>query len=157
MGMVHQVLGIHSNHWDLVTEYFNIETKETAGPFDSGYIIHIYSVNKWIKTSHIHSKMRTMLRKKLKVFTLQFHKEMTPGRKGYILTMFGALKLNLNNTTSAFLKTVQLEISQLVEKLIGKLLMVVCMRKMLETNVLLLLSRTGWWRVKNYSLNVFAK
>ena len=64
-----------------MTEHFNIETKETAGSFDSGYSTHIYSVNKWIKISHIHCKMRTMLGKKLKVFTLQVHKEMTPERK----------------------------------------------------------------------------
>ena len=67
---------------DLVTEHFNKETKGTARPFRSGYSTDMYAVNKWIKkTSHIHSKMRTMLRRKLKVFTLQVHKEVTPGNK----------------------------------------------------------------------------
>ena len=36
-------------HENLVTEHFNKETKETAGPFRSGYSIDIYAVNKWIK------------------------------------------------------------------------------------------------------------
>ena len=76
------------------------------------------------KTSHIHRKVRTMLQKKLNVFTSQVHKEMTSGIKGSILSMLGALKLILNNIISTFLETVQLEISQLVEKLIRKLLMV---------------------------------
>ena len=49
--------------------------------------------------------------------------------------MFGALKISLSNITSAFLETVQLEISQLVEKLIEKLLMFFYMRKKLGTNV----------------------
>ena len=144
-------------HGDLVTGHFNKETNGTAGLFRSAYSTDIYPVNKWIKTSHIHSKMRTMLRKKLKVFTSQVHKEMTPVNKSCILSMFGALKLSLSNITSTFLEMVQLEISQLVEKLIGKLLMVFCMRKKLETNVSFLLSRTGWWTVKNHSLNLFAK
>ena len=68
-------------HGNLVTEHFNKETKGTAGPFRPGYSTDIYAVNKWIKTSHIHCKMRKMLRKKLKVFTSQVHKEMTPGNK----------------------------------------------------------------------------
>ena len=82
-------------HGDLVTEHFNKETKGTAEPFRSGYSTAIYAVNKWIKTSHIHSKMRTMLRKSLKVFTSQVHKEMTPGNKRLHFEHVRSLKAEL--------------------------------------------------------------
>ena len=82
-------------HGDLVTEHFNKETKGTAGPFCSGYSTAIDAVNKWIKTSHIHSKIRTMLRKNLKVFTSQVHKEMTPGNKRLHFEHVRSLKAKL--------------------------------------------------------------
>ena len=49
--------------------------------------------------------------------------------------MIGAIKLILNNIMSTFLETVQLEISQLVEILIRKLLMVfyTCRRRWKQT------------------------
>ena len=97
------------------------------------------------KTSHIHNKMRTMLRKNQRYLPCKFIKKWHQEIKGCILSMFGALKLSLSNITSAFLETVQLEILQLVEKSIRELLMVFCMQKKLQTNVSLLLSRTGWW------------
>ena len=53
-------------HGDLVTEHFNRKMKRTAGPFRSGYNIDIYAVNKWIKTSHIHSKMQNNVEEKIK-------------------------------------------------------------------------------------------
>ena len=82
-------------HGDLVTEHFNKETKGTAGPFRSGYSTAIYAVNKWIKTSHIHSKMQTMLWKNLKVFTSQAHKETTPGNKRLHFEHVRSLKAKL--------------------------------------------------------------
>ena len=145
-------------HGDLVTEHFNKETKGTARPFRSGYSTDMYAVNKWIKkTYHIHSKMRTMLRRKLKVFTLQVHKEVTPGNKRLHFEHVRSLKAKLEQYNVNIFGDSPAEISQLVEKLIRRLLMVFCMQKKLETNVSLLLSRTGWWRVKNHSLDLFAK
>ncbi len=40
-------------HGDLVTEYFNRETKGTAGPFRSGFSTNIETTNNWVKTIHI--------------------------------------------------------------------------------------------------------
>ena len=69
-------------HGDLVTEHFKKKWKELLGLSPQVIILtFIYAVNKWIKTSHIHSKVRTMLRKKLNVFNSQVHREMTPGNK----------------------------------------------------------------------------
>ena len=71
-----------TSHRDLVTEHFNKEANGTALHFPSGYSTDIYLCrNKWIKTFQIHSKMRSILRQKLHVFTSQFDKEMTPGNK----------------------------------------------------------------------------
>ena len=70
-----------SVHEDLVTEHFNRETKGTAGPFRSGYISNSDTVNKWITTSHIHSKLINVLREHLHMYTSSQHKELTPGNK----------------------------------------------------------------------------
>ena len=43
---------------DLVTEYFNKESKGMAGSYRSGYTTHHNTVNKWIATSRIHSRLR---------------------------------------------------------------------------------------------------
>ena len=45
-------------HGDLVTEYFNRETKGTAGPFRQGYSTNIETTNKWVNIVHIHAKLR---------------------------------------------------------------------------------------------------
>ena len=42
---------------DLNTEYFNKESKGMAGSYRSGYITHHNTVNKWIATSRIHSRV----------------------------------------------------------------------------------------------------
>ena len=68
-------------HGDLVTEHFNKECKGTAGPFRSGYISNYDSVNKWIITSHIHSKLRQVQREKLRLNTSSKHKETTLNNK----------------------------------------------------------------------------
>ena len=50
-------------HRDLVTEHFNKKQKELLCiSLQVIVLIFIYAVNKWIKTFHIHSKMRAMLR-----------------------------------------------------------------------------------------------
>ena len=129
----------------------NKKTPEgTARSFPS-VLTFIYAVCKWIKSTPIHSKVRTMLWKKLNVFTSQVHKEMAPGNKRWRFEHARSLKANLN-IMSTFLETVQLEISQLVEKLIMKLFMVFCMYRRPG-----LLSTACKWRVKNHSLTQFAK
>eukprot|EP00795_Rhopilema_esculentum_P015673 gene15673-6963_t len=68
-------------HGVLVTEYFNRETKRTAGPFSSGYSTNIDTTNKWVKTVHIHAKLRLAMRDKLNINTTSTHKELTDSRK----------------------------------------------------------------------------
>ena len=142
-------------HEDLVTEHFKKikKTRKEQLGLSSQVIVltFIYAVCKWIKSTPIHSKVRTMLWKKLNVFTSQVHKEMAPGNKRWRFEHARSLKANLN-IMSTFLETVQLEISQLVEKLIMKLFMVFCMYRRPG-----LLSTACKWRVKNHSLTQFAK
>ena len=68
-------------HGDLVTEYFNRETKGTAGPFRQGYSTNIASTNKWVNTIHIHAKLRMAMRDKVNIKTPSTHKELTDGPK----------------------------------------------------------------------------
>ena len=65
-----------------------------------------------------------MLRKKLNIFASQVYKEMTPGNKKLHFEHARSLKANLKQYDVNTLETVQLKISQLVEKFIRKLLMV---------------------------------
>ena len=51
-------------HGDVITEHFNREMKGTAGPFRSGYSADLQVLNRWIKTSHIHSKLRVAVEKR---------------------------------------------------------------------------------------------
>ena len=75
-------------HGDLMREFVNVETKRTAGSLRSGYSTYIYAINKWRKTSHVHSNHVSSFEKKLK-----FTKKMTPGNKSmhfeHILSIFG--------------------------------------------------------------------
>ena len=64
-------------------EHFIKEAKENAGSFCSGYGTDIYAVNEWIRTSDIRSNNANNVAEKLKVFTSQVHKEMTPGNKSF--------------------------------------------------------------------------
>ena len=83
-------------HGDLVTEHFKKKRKELLGLSHQIVIMtFIYAVNKWMKTSHIHSKVQTMLWKKLNLFTFQAHKEMTPGNKSLDFEHAHSLKVNL--------------------------------------------------------------
>ena len=66
-----------SIHGDLVTELYNRETKGTAGPFRSGYSTDIQATNTWVKTAHIHAKLRVAFRDKLRFKTSSVHKELT--------------------------------------------------------------------------------
>ena len=60
----------------------------------------IYAANKWIKTFHIHSKIRTMLRKKLNVFTSRVYKEMAPGNRRLHLEHAWSVKANLKQNNA---------------------------------------------------------
>ena len=64
-------------HGDLVTEHFNRETKGTAGPFRSGYSTDLHTLNRWLKTSHIHSTLREAMKKRFRLNTSSTHKELT--------------------------------------------------------------------------------
>ena len=64
-------------HGDLLTELFNKETKVTAGPFRSGFSTKNAAVNTWIRTIHIHSKLRERFRRSLATKTSSIHKELT--------------------------------------------------------------------------------
>ena len=68
-----------SIHGDLVTEYFDKTTKGTAVPFRAGFSTNIGAVNNWVKTIHIHSKLKNSFRNLLHVKTSSKHKELTMG------------------------------------------------------------------------------
>ena len=70
-----------SIHGDLVTEYFNKTTKGTAGPFRAGFSTNIGTVSNWVKTIHIHSKLKDFFRNLLHVKSSSKHKELTMGGK----------------------------------------------------------------------------
>ena len=70
-----------SVHGDLITEYFNKETKGTAGPFRAGFSTDINAVNNWVRTIHIHCKLREQFREILHMKTSSKHKELTIGAR----------------------------------------------------------------------------
>ena len=83
-------------HEDLVTKHFKKKRKELLGLSPQAIVLtFVYAVNKWIKTSHIHRKVRTMFQKKLNVFTSQAHREITPGNKMLHFDHARILKANL--------------------------------------------------------------
>ena len=76
-GSTSTVLPFSAIHGDLVTEHFNKETEGTACPFRSGYSTDLQALNRWIKTSHIHSNLRVAVIKKFSLYTSSAHKELT--------------------------------------------------------------------------------
>ncbi len=69
-------------HGNLITELFNKQTKGTAGPFRCGFSTNTEAVSTWVRTIHIHCKLREAFRQRLLIKTLSIHKEMTPyGKK----------------------------------------------------------------------------
>ena len=84
-------------HGDLVTEHFNRETKGTAGPFRSGYSTDLRALNRWIKTSHIHSKLRVAVKKEFRLYTSSTHKELTIRNKRRHLQHVQKLKRTLQD------------------------------------------------------------
>lgn len=68
-------------HGDLVTEYFNRETKVSTGPFRLGFSTDLCKTNKWVKNIHIHAKLRMALREKVNLKVSSTHKEITDSGK----------------------------------------------------------------------------
>ena len=64
-------------HGDLITELFNKQTKGTAGPFRCGFSKNMEAVNTWVRTIHIHCKLRETFREQLLIKTSSVHKEVT--------------------------------------------------------------------------------
>ena len=86
-----------SKHGDLETEHFNRETKGTAGPFRSGYSTDMHAVNRWIKTSHCHAKIRKAVKTQFRIYTSSVHKELTPKNKKLHHDHVNALKKKLQD------------------------------------------------------------
>ena len=70
-------------HGDLVTEIFNGATKRQGGPHRGGFTNDVHVLNTWIKTTHIHAKIRTELKNKIHLKTSSVPKESTPSGKKY--------------------------------------------------------------------------
>ena len=60
----------------------------------------------------------------------------------------------VRKSTKTYIFTARWNISQLVEKLIKKFLMVLFMKRKLETNILKLFSQRIQWRIKNHSFDL---
>ena len=65
-----------SIYGDLITEVFNGETKRQAGSHRSGFSTNVNAVNTWIKTNHIHAKLRKTFNDTIRL-TDSHHKEAT--------------------------------------------------------------------------------
>lgn len=89
-----------TQHGDLTIEHFNKETKGTAGPFRSGYSTDLHAVNRWIKTSHQHAKLRKTVKKHFRLYTSSVHKEMAPRNKRRHLEHVQSLKKKLHEYNS---------------------------------------------------------
>ena len=68
-------------HSDLATEYFNRETKNTAGPFRQYYGTSASTTNKRLNTIHIHAKLRMAMRDKINVKTSSTNIELNDSAK----------------------------------------------------------------------------
>ena len=69
-----------SLHGNLITEIFNSQTKQQAGPNAAGFSININNVSDSIQLTRIHAKLRVYLPRKLncELITNSCHKECTP-------------------------------------------------------------------------------
>ena len=83
-------------HGDLVTEFFNKETKSTSGPFRCGLRANIESVNTWVNTIHIHIMLKVALKQQLHLKTSSRHKELTKSGKELHLSHVKSLKEKLS-------------------------------------------------------------
>ena len=65
---------------DLITEVFNGETKQQAGPHRSDFSTNVDAVNTWIKTTNIHTKLRKKFNDTIRLTTDTHHKETTQNK-----------------------------------------------------------------------------
>ena len=66
-----------SLHGDLITEILNGQTKRQAGELAAGFSIDINKVTDWVRTAHIHVKIRCTSTEKIKLQANSCHKECT--------------------------------------------------------------------------------
>ena len=81
---------------DLTAKYFEKKRQKLLA-FSPQVIvlIFVYAVCKWIRTLHFHSKVQTLLEKKLNVCISQIHKEITLGNKRLDFEHSWSLKASL--------------------------------------------------------------
>ena len=84
-----------SLHGDLITEIFNGQTKRQAGPHAAGFSTDLNKVNDWVRTAHIHAKLRCIFTNKIKLQTNSCRKECTPGARKLHVSNVKALKQQL--------------------------------------------------------------
>ena len=84
-------------HGDLVTELFNKETKSASGPFRRGFSTSSRSVNVWVRTIHIQSRLLRSYMNSVHDKTNSTHKELTLGGKELHEKHVQDLKLVLQN------------------------------------------------------------
>ena len=66
-----------SIHGDIITDVFNGEAKRQVGPHRSGFCTNVDAVNTWMKTTHIHAKLRKKFNDTIRLTTDSYHKEAT--------------------------------------------------------------------------------
>ena len=74
-------------HGDLIMDYFNKASKETAKFYRSEYISHHKTVNKWVVIFHDHSKFSMIQRKRLQLHTSSKRNKNRSGKR-YTRTMY---------------------------------------------------------------------
>ena len=84
-----------SLHGDLIPKIFNGQTKCQAGPHAAGFSTDINKLNDWVRTAHIHEKLRCIFTNKIKLHTNSCHKECTPGARKLHVSNVKALKQQL--------------------------------------------------------------
>ena len=90
-------LPFKSLHGDLITEIFNGHAKRQADPHAASFSTDINKVNDWVRTAHIHAKLRLrcIFTEKIKLKTNSSHKECTPGARKLHVSNVKALKQQL--------------------------------------------------------------
>ena len=65
-------------HGDLITEWFNKQTKGKGDPFRSGYSSKLADFNTYVRTMHIHAQLHREMKIKLMINNSSSHKELSP-------------------------------------------------------------------------------
>ena len=87
-----------SLHGDLITEILNGQTKRQAGELAAGFSIDINKVTDWVRTAHIHVKIRCTSTEKIKLQANSCHKECTRGARKLHVSNVKALKQQLRTS-----------------------------------------------------------